>query len=208
MDDAANKELTMSIPNLSNPTTSAASAGVATLPRPGVYHLDAAHSHVGFSVRHMMISNVRGEFQKVAGTVTYDPARPEATSLSISIDVASINTREEKRDAHLRSADFFDAERYPAITFVSTGTRRDGEDLQVTGTLTIAGTTRPVTLAIQEITPEHTDPWGNLRLGATARTKIRRSDFGMKWNAALEAGGVLVGDEVSIQIEAELIKQK
>jgi polyisoprenoid-binding protein YceI len=173
-----------------------------------VYQLDAAHSHAGFSVRHMMISNVRGEFQKLSGTVTYDPTRPEAATVSVSIDVASINTREEKRDAHLRSADFFDAEKYPTITFVSTAARRRGDGLELTGDLTIAGTTRPVTLTVDELTPEQTDPWGNLRLGATARTKIRRSDFGMRWNAALEAGGVLVGDEVSIQLEVEMIRQK
>ena len=177
------------------------------VPGPATYQLDAAHSHVGFSVRHMMITNVRGEFQKVEGKVAYDPARPEATTMSVSIDVASINTREEKRDAHLRSADFFDADRYPAITFTSTAVRRRGEGLEVTGDLTFAGVTRQVSLAVDELTPEHVDPWGTVRIGATARTKIRRSDFGMRWNAALEAGGVLVGDEVSIQIEVGMVKQ-
>jgi polyisoprenoid-binding protein YceI len=170
--------------------------------------LDAAHSNVSFSVRHMMISNVRGEFQKVSGEAYYDPQRPEATRLSASIDVASINTREEKRDAHLRSADFFDVESHPTMTFVSRSARRRGDGLEVVGDLTIRGTTREVTLAVEDITSEQTDPWGNPRVGASARTKIRRSDFGMRWNAALEAGGVLVGDEVSIQLEVELIRQK
>jgi polyisoprenoid-binding protein YceI len=172
------------------------------------FALDADHSHVSFSVRHLMISNVRGEFQKVAGSAYYDPTRPEATQLSVSIDVASIHTREEKRDAHLRSADFFDVEQYPAMTFVSKRTSRRGDGLDLVGDLTIHGVTREVTLAVEDLTGEHADPWGNQRIGATARTKIRRSDFGMKWNAALETGGILVGDEVSIQIEAELIKEK
>ncbi len=171
--------------------------------------LDASHSHVSFSVRHMMITNVRGEFGKVSGQASWDPARPEATRLDVSIDVASINTREEKRDAHLRSPDFFDVASFPTITFVSKAARRRGDDgLELVGELTIRGTTREVTLAIEEITPPHADPWGNTRIGATARTKIRRSDFGMQWNAALEAGGVLVGDEVKIEIEAELVQQK
>jgi polyisoprenoid-binding protein YceI len=198
----------MSVSNLSNSPTPTTTPAVAPLTRPGVYQLDASHSHVGFSVRHMMISNVRGEFQKVSGSVSYDPVRPEATRISVSIDVASINTRDEKRDAHLRSADFFDADRYPTITFASTAVQRREAALEVAGDLTIAGTSRPVILSVAEVTPEHTDPWGNARMGATARTKIRRSDFGMRWNAALEAGGVLVGDEVTIQLEVELIKQK
>jgi polyisoprenoid-binding protein YceI len=155
-----------------------------------------------------MISNVRGEFQKVTGEATYDPARPEASRLTATIDVASINTRDEKRDAHLRSPDFFDAANFPTMTFTSKSVRRRGEGLDLVGDLTIRGTTREVTLALEEITAEHTDPWGNRRVGASGRTKVRRSDFGMQWNAALETGGVLVGDEVSIQIEAELVRQK
>jgi polyisoprenoid-binding protein YceI len=169
--------------------------------------LDASHSSVTFSVRHMMISNVRGEFQKLSGDVSYDPKNPEAAQLAVRIEVASINTREEKRDAHLRSADFFDAEKHPTITFVSRRVRRHGDGLEVVGDLTIRGTTREVTLTVDEVTPEHTDPWGGRRVGATARTKIRRSEFGMTWNAALEAGGVLVGDEISIHVEVQLVKQ-
>jgi polyisoprenoid-binding protein YceI len=170
--------------------------------------MDASHSHVSFSVRHMMISNVRGEFQKASGQVTYDADRPEQSRVEVSIDVASLNTREEKRDAHLRSADFFDVANHPTMTFVSKSVQRKGDDLEVVGDLTIRGTTREVKLAVDEITGEHSDPWGNQRVGASARTKIRRSDFGMRWNAALEAGGVLVGDEVTIQLEVELIRQK
>ncbi len=121
--------------------------------------------------------------------------------------MASINTREEKRDAHLRSADFFDAEKFPQLTFASTAVKPTAEGLDVTGDLTIHGVTRSVVLHVTEITPEHKDPWGNPRIGALARTKIKRSDFGMVWNSAIEAGGVLVGDEVKIQLEVELIKQ-
>ena len=196
--------------------TNTATATAARSPRVGLamnrtphYVLDASHSHVSFAVRHLMISNVRGEFQSVTGDVRYDANNPEVTVLDISIDVASINTREEKRDAHLRSADFFDVEKHPAMTFVSkqVSARGDG-GLDVVGDLTIRGVTREVTLAVDEITPESTDPWGNLRIGASAKTKIRRSDFGMTWNSTLEAGGVLVGDDITISIEAELIKQK
>jgi polyisoprenoid-binding protein YceI len=173
------------------------------------YTLDASHSHAGFTVRHLMISNVRGEFQKLSGTAVFDPARPAATTLQATIDVASINTRDAQRDTHLKSADFFDVEKYPSITFVSKrATAKPGGDLEIVGDLTIHGTTREVVLAVTDITPEHKDPWGNSRIGATASTKVKRSDFGMTWNAALEAGGVLVGDEVKIQIEVELIRDK
>jgi polyisoprenoid-binding protein YceI len=171
------------------------------------FPLDASHSHVAFAVRHLMISNVRGEFTKLTGEARFDPARLEATRLAVSIDASSLSTREDKRDAHLRSADFFDVEQFPEILFLSKRTVARDDGLDVIGDLTIHGVTKEITLAVDEITPEHKDPWGNLRVGATARTKIRRSDFGMKWNAALEAGGWLVGDEIKIQIEAELIKQ-
>ncbi|WP_437318158.1 YceI family protein [Sorangium sp. So ce385] len=169
--------------------------------------IDASHSSVSFSVRHMMISNVRGEFAGVAGEVTYDPRRPEASKVSATIDAASIHTREDKRDEHLRSADFFDVEAHPTITFVSRSVRRRGEGLDIVGDLTIRGVSREVTLAVSELSGEHGDPYGNRRLGATATTKIRRSDFGMSFNAVLETGGVLVGDEVSITLDIQLIKQ-
>jgi polyisoprenoid-binding protein YceI len=171
------------------------------------YALDATHSHLGFSVRHMMIANVRGEFTKLAGEVAYDAKRPEATRLEVTVDASSINTREEKRDAHLKSADFLDVEQFPNLVFSSTSARQNGAGLEVTGNLTIHGVTREVTLTVEDLTPEFVDPYGNRRLGAAARTKIKRSDFGMRWNAALEAGGVLVGDEISIQVEVELIRQ-
>ena len=171
------------------------------------YAIDPSHSHASFSVRHMMITTVRGEFQKFSGTIGYDAEHPEKTTADVSIEVASINTREEKRDAHLRSADFFDAENHPTLTFKSTGARVGGDGLELVGALTIRGVTREVVLKVEEITPEGKDPWGNTRIGGSASTKIKRTDFGLNWNAALEAGGVLVSEEVKIQLDIELIKQ-
>jgi polyisoprenoid-binding protein YceI len=181
-------------------------APAPTAAAPVRWTLDASHSSASFSVRHLMISNVRGEFSTLSGDVTYDPRHPEKAKVSVSIDVASIHTREEKRDAHLRSADFFDAEAHPTMTFVSRSVKPRGDGLEIVGDLTIRGTSREVVLAVDEVTAEHGDPWGNRRIGATARTKIKRSDFGMTWNAALEAGGFVVGDEVAITLDVELIK--
>lgn len=169
--------------------------------------LDASHTSVGFTVRHMMITNVRGEFGTVAGEAVFDPSNLDAAKLRATIDVASINTREAQRDAHLKSADFFDVESHPQMVFESRTVRAKGDGYEVVGDLTIRGTTREVVLTIDDLTAEHTDPWGNKRIGASAKAKIRRSEFGMTWNTALEAGGVLVSDEVKIQIEASLIKQ-
>jgi polyisoprenoid-binding protein YceI len=155
----------------------------------------------------MMITNVRGEFEKFRGEVVYDAARPEATRIEATIDVASLNTREAKRDADLRSALFFDAEAHPAMTFVSRSAHavRDG-DLDVTGDLTIRGVTREVTLAVRDVSAEQLDLRGNTRIGATASAKIKRSDFGMTWNKALETGGVVVGDVVTLALEVSLVK--
>jgi len=153
-----------------------------------------------------MITNVRGEFETFRGDVTYDAAHPEATRIDATIDVASLNTREEKRDADLRSALFFDAPNHPHMTFVSKSARAVGDgDLEVTGDLSMRGTTREVTLSVRDISAA-TDMRGNARIGATASTKIRRSDFGMTWNKALETGGVVVGDVVTITLEVSLVK--
>lgn len=169
--------------------------------------LDPGHSAVGFSVRHLMITNVRGEFEKFRGEITYDPDRPEATRIEATIDVASLNTREQKRDADLRSALFFDADKHPQMTFVSKSARAVGDgNLEVTGDLTIRGTTREVVLSVHDISAVQVDMRKNPRMGATAQTKIKRSDFGMTWNAALETGGVVVGDVVTITLEASLVK--
>jgi polyisoprenoid-binding protein YceI len=184
-------------------TTAAASTTTTTATR---WTLDPGHSAVGFSVRHLMITNVRGEFEKYRGTVTYDAAQPEATRIEATIVVASLNTREAKRDSDLRSALFFDAEVHPEMTFVSKSVRGAGDgDLDVTGDLTIRGTTREVTLSVRDIAAQ-VDMRGNLRIGATATTKIKRSDYGMTWNKALETGGVVVGDVVTVTLEVSLVK--
>jgi polyisoprenoid-binding protein YceI len=172
-----------------------------------IYQIDSAHSSAQFTVRHMMISNVRGEFTKLSGSIAYDPADPANSSVEATIEAASINTRDPQRDAHLKSADFFDVERFPALTFRATEIGvRDGEG-KVKGDLTIHGVTREAVLHVEGPTPEAKDPWGNLRIGATATAKINRKDFGLTWNAALEAGGVLVGEEVKITIDLEAIRQ-
>jgi polyisoprenoid-binding protein YceI len=170
-----------------------------------IWTIDPAHTEVSFAVRHMMISTVKGRFADVKGSVAI-PDEGEPT-LDVTIGVASIDTREEKRDAHLRSADFFDAEKYPEIRFVSTKTVRAVDGWKITGNLTIHGVTKPVML---DATEEGTvrDPWGNDRMGFSARGKLDRREFGLTWNAALEAGGVLVGDEIKLHIDAELVKQK
>ncbi len=172
-----------------------------------LWTVDPAHTTVGFSVRHLMITNVHGIFEKVAGTVRYDPRRPDAVEIEVSIPAASIHTREPQRDAHLRSADFFDVEAHPTITFRSTRARGGGASpLEITGDLTLRGTTREVTLAVNEITEEHKDLQGSARIGASAVGKIRRSDFGMTFNKVLETGGVALADEVSITLDVSLMK--
>jgi polyisoprenoid-binding protein YceI len=168
--------------------------------------IDPAHSTVEFTVRHMMIARVRGRFPDLEATVI-EAGDPSASSVEAVIQVASIDTRDEKRDAHLRSADFFDAENHPEIRFRSTGRKRTGADrFELAGELTIRGVTRPVTL---DVTAEGRarDPWGGERVGYSARTRINRKDFGLEWNVALETGGFLVGDEIDIQIEAEAVLQ-
>jgi polyisoprenoid-binding protein YceI len=172
------------------------------------YQIDPAHTSAQFKVRHMMIANVKGEFDKVSGTVNFDPANPSAASIEASIDVASISTRDEQRDADLKSPNFFDVEKYPAITFKSKKvTATSGDSFTVVGDLTIHGVTKEVDLTVEELTDEAKDPWGNLRRGASARTRIHRKDFGMTFNMALEAGGFLVGEDVDLTIDVELVRQ-
>lgn len=171
------------------------------------YTIDPSHSQATFSVRHMMISNVRGEFQKLSGSVEFDPANVGATKISADLEVASISTGDEKRDGHLRSADFFDAEKHPTITFRSTSATAKGDgEIEVRGDLTIHGVTKEVVLAVEGPTASAKDPWGNERIGASAATKIKRTDFGLVWNVALEAGGILVGEDVKIALDVSLIK--
>ena len=151
---------------------------------------------------------MRGEFAKLSGAVVYDPANISATKINATIDAASISTRNEKRDAHLRSADFFDTAKFPTITFSSKRAWKADGVLQVEGALTMHGVTRDVVLRIDGPTPETKDPWGNARIGATATTKLNRKDWGLAWNKALESGGVLVGEEIAITIDVEAVKQK
>jgi polyisoprenoid-binding protein YceI len=179
----------------------------AATPTAATYTIEPAHSSVHFKVRHLMIANVRGEFSKVTGTITAVPSDPSASSVAVEIDVNSINTREPDRDKHLKSADFLDAEHYPTIKFQSTKIEPDGpEGYTVTGDLTIRGVTHEAVLNVTGPTPEIKDPWGFTRRGAEAVAKISRKDFGITYNAMLEAGGVVIGDEVEISIEVELVK--
>lgn len=172
------------------------------------YQLDPAHSTASFSIKHMMIAKVHGGFEKMTGALEYDAANPAASSVEVSIEASSINTREAQRDNHLRSADFFDVEKFPTITFKSTKIEKNGEgELKVTGDLTIHGVTQPVTLDVEGPSAEMKDPWGNTKIGASGTTKIKRKDFGLTWNAALEAGGFLVGDDVNITLEVQFAKQ-
>ena len=170
------------------------------------YTIDPTHSTAGFKVRHLMVSNVRGEFSGVTGTVVFDPGAPENSRVEVSIDAKTVHTRDEQRDTHLKSADFLDVEKFPTINFVSKKlTGSDGE-WKVTGDLTIHGVTKEVTLEVEGPSPEVKDPWGNVKTGATATTKIDRRDFGMVFNMALETGGVMVGHEVTITLEVELLR--
>jgi len=171
------------------------------------YKIDPQHSTAQFVVRHMMITNVRGGFSGVQGSVTWDPANPGASSAEATITVANINTNEPDRDKHLQSADFLDVEKYPTITFKSTKVEPAGDgEVKLTGDLTIHGVTKPVVLKVEGPTPAGKDPWGNTRIGASATTKIKRSDFGLNFNAVLETGGVLVGDELKLELEVSLIQ--
>jgi polyisoprenoid-binding protein YceI len=169
------------------------------------WSFDPTHSSIGFSVRHLMISKVRGHFNQWGGTFDYDEADPTRAKLSVRIDAASIDTRDEKRDAHLRSPDFFDVEKFPALTFESSKVERDGDDFVVTGELSIHGVTRAVQLKVESL-GQTKDPWGGQRAGFSASTSISRKDFGMSFNMALETGGVLVGDKVDIGIEIEAVR--
>jgi polyisoprenoid-binding protein YceI len=178
--------------------------GSPILARATEWQIDPAHSSVQFSVRHMMISNVRGEFTKTTGTITAEGKDPNSVKIQAEIDAGSISTRVEKRDAHLKSADFLDVEKYPTIIFDSKKIEAAGAGKwKVTGDLTLHGVTREVVLDVTGPTEEITDPMGKKRVAASATTAISRKDFGVNWNKALEAGGLVVGDEVKIQIDVE-----
>ena len=183
-----------------NMTTQAAT-DVAT------WTIDPSHTLVEFSVKHLMIATVKGRFGSVQGTLRGTLDDPLSASAEATIDVSGIDTREEKRDAHLRSADFFDAEHYPTMRYISRSVRRvDDDEFEVEGDLTIRDVTRPITLKVT-LEGHLRDPWGNDRVGLSAEGKIRRSDFGLKWNMALEAGGVMVGEDVRLSLQVEAVRQ-
>ena len=171
------------------------------------YQIDLSHSLVQFSVRHMMLSKAKGEFQKFSGTINLDESNPANTTVDITIDANSINTRDEKRDAHLRSADFFNTEVYPTLHFSSSNVEVTGDSTaKLHGNLTIRDVTKPVVLNV-EFVGKSKSPWGTENYGFEAKTKFNRKDWNLEWNVALETGGLLVGEEVSIEIELELVKQ-
>lgn len=172
------------------------------------YQIDPDHSNFQFKVRHMTVSNVKGEFKKVKGTVTIDENDMTRLRVEVTLDAASVNTENAKRDDHLRGEDFFDVAKYPTITFVSKkATKVDENRLKVVGDLTIRGVTREVTVDVEGPTPEVKDPGGNFRRGATGTLKINRKDFGMAWHKTLDNGGLVVGDDVNISIEVELVRK-
>jgi polyisoprenoid-binding protein YceI len=171
------------------------------------WKLDPAHSSAEFKVKHMMISNVKGSFNGLSGALQLDETDRTHSTVEASIAVATINTGDAQRDGHLKSADFFDAEQFPSITFKSTNIdSTGGPDYEATGDLTIRGVTQPVTFKVEDLSTPAKDPWGNQRIGLSATTKINRKDFGLAWNAALETGGVLVGEDVTITLEVQFIQ--
>jgi polyisoprenoid-binding protein YceI len=170
------------------------------------FAVDTAHSSANFSVRHMMVSNARGDFAGVTGKIVWD-GDPKTASVEATIDASTVDTGVDKRDEHLRSADFFDVAKYPTLTFKSRKVESAGTGrLKITGDLTMRGVTKEVVLDVEGPTAEFKNPWGKIVIGASASTTVKRTDFGLTWNKALETGGVVVGDDVKIAIELELIK--
>ena len=172
------------------------------------WKIDPAHSEVNFAIRHMMISNVRGRFEKFSGNVEFNEGIPSASRVDVQIEAASINTRDVNRDAHLRSPDFLNAEQYPYLTFKSRSVEvLDENHGRIHGDLTIRNVTRPVTLEV-EYSGQAKSPWGTVSAGFTAQTVLNRKDWDLTWNRALETGGMLVGDELKVDIELEIVKQE
>lgn len=169
------------------------------------WDLDAAHSSIGFSVRHMAISNVRGAFTGASGTLEVDSKNPTRSTVEVDIEVKSIDTRNDKRDDHLKSTDFFDAGQYPTIHFKSTKLEKAGKNYKLHGQLSMHGVTKPVVLAVETSGKSTKDPFGMTRLGFTATGKVNRKEFNLMWNKAIEAGGMMVGEDINITIDAEFI---
>ncbi len=183
--------------------------GLPCLAGASTWEIDPAHTSAQFAVRHLMVSTVRGTLGKVTGTVNLDEADPTASSVEASVDATTIDTREPKRDTHLKSPDFFDVAKYPTITFKSKKVTKIGDaKFQITGDLNMHGVTKEVVLDVEGSPTPFKDPMGNLKLGGSATTKLNRTDFGVQWNKALEGGGVVVGDDVGITIDVELIKKQ
>jgi len=173
------------------------------------WNIDPDHSNLGFKIKHLMVSNVKGNFDKYFGIVEINEKDITKSKVEVTIDTNSVNTNVKKRDDHLRSADFFDVAKYPTMIFVSKKVTVVGPDkLKVTGEFTLHGVTKEVVLDLEGPTAESKDPWGNTRKGATATTRINRKDYGLTWNQALETGGVLVGDDVELTLEVEMIKKQ
>jgi polyisoprenoid-binding protein YceI len=172
----------------------------------GTWEIDTAHTNLGFSARHAMVAKVRGQFTDFAGTFTIDGDNLAASSAELTIQAASIDTNSADRDGHLKSPDFLDVETFPTLTFVSTKVSAKGDDIIVAGDLTIHGVTKPVEI-VYEFLGVSQDPWGNSKIGFEGRTKISRKEFGLVWNAALETGGVLVGDDITITLDVEGTKK-
>lgn len=185
-------------------TSLAGAQGITT-----TWNLDPAHSVAEFKVKHMMISNVKGQFTGIAGVLTLDPNDIARSRVEAMVDASTINTREPQRDEHLKSADFFHVEQFPSLSFRSTQVSRLGDDeLAVTGDLTIHGVTRQVTFQVEGPSAAGKDPWGNTRIGLSASTTINRRDFGLTWNTVLETGGLLVGENVAVTLDLEFVKHK
>ncbi len=172
----------------------------------GTWTIDPSHSEVAFSVRHLMVAKVKGTFETFEGTITIGED-PLNSSVTASVDLGSINTRDAQRDGHLRSSDFFDVDSHPRLTFSSTGVKADGDDLLVTGDLTIKGTTQPVELEL-EFNGVHPDPWGGTRAGFSAETEISRKAFGVDFEVPMDGGGVVVGDKIKVLLEVEAALQQ
>lgn len=183
-------------------TTATAIPGTVT-----TWKLDPAHSVAEFKVKHMMISNVKGTFTGLSGVLRLNEEDRTQSIVEVSIDVATIKTGDDQRDGHVKGADFFEVEKYPAMTFKSTNIdSTGGADYEVTGDFTLHGVTKPVTFSVEDVSEPSKDPWGNHRIGLSATAKINRRDFGLVWNSALETGGILVGEDVTITLEVQFIK--
>jgi len=193
---------------LSRLTVAVVLLAVPALARASTWQIDPAHTSVQFAVRHLMVSTVRGELGKAAGSVTLDESDLTKSSVEATVDVTAINTREPRRDEHLKSPDFLDAAKYPTITFKSTKVEKVADDhYKVTGDLTIRGVTKSTVLDVTGSPKPVNDPMGNVKLGGSATTRINRQDFGVSWSKSLDGGGVVVGDDVDITIDIELVKK-